>query len=84
MTLGAFNALGIRPALGRGIEPGDILPSAGPLMLLGPDLCREAFGADSAVMGRTVRIDDEDRLGVGVALPGFRSHPARGPMRSRP
>ena len=75
VTAGAFDALGIRPALGRGIEPGDVLPGAGPVMLLGHDLWRERFGADSAVVGRTVRIDDQERLVVGVAPQGFRFPP---------
>jgi putative ABC transport system permease protein len=75
VTAGAFEALGIRPALGRGIEPADGVPGAGPVMLLGHDLWRERFGADSAVVGRTVRINDEDRLVVGIAPAGFRFPP---------
>ncbi len=71
-TAGAFTALGVRPILGRGIRPDDCVPGAGPVMLLGYDLWRERFGADSAVVGRTVRINDEQRLVIGVAEPGFR------------
>ncbi|HEY8258257.1 MAG TPA: ABC transporter permease [Gemmatimonadales bacterium] len=74
-TAGAFAALGVRPILGRAIRPEDCVPGAGPVMLLGYDLWRERFGGDSAVVGRTVKIDDQQRLVVGVAEPGFRFPP---------
>ena len=76
-TSGAFAALGVRPILGRAIRPEDCVPGAGPVMLLGYDLWRERFGGDSAVVGRTVKIDDQQRLVVGVAEPGFRFPGAR-------
>jgi putative ABC transport system permease protein len=74
-SAGAFTALGIRPILGRGIRPEDGVPGAGPVMLLGYDLWQERFRGDSAVVGRTVRIDDEERQVVGIVPRGFRFPP---------
>ena len=75
-TAGAFQALGIRPVLGRGITADDTRPGAGQVMLLGHELWRQRFGADSAIVGRSVRIDDEERLVVGIAPAGFRFPPS--------
>ena len=74
-SAGAFTALGVRPALGRGILPEDTRPGAGQVMLLGYDLWKGKFGGDSAVVGRSMKIDDEERLVVGVAPQGFRFPP---------
>jgi putative ABC transport system permease protein len=75
VTSGAFEALGVRPAVGRGIQPEDTRPEAGQVMLLGYDLWKTRFAGDSAIIGRSVRIDDEDRLIVGIAPQGFRFPP---------
>jgi predicted permease len=75
LTSGAFDALGVRPAFGRGITPEDTRPGAGPVMLLSHRLWRDRFGGDSAVVGRSVAIDGEQRLVVGVTPPGFRFPP---------
>jgi putative ABC transport system permease protein len=75
VSSGAYDALGIRPLLGRGIQPEDTKPGAGQVMLLGYDLWQTRFGGDSAVVGRHVQINDEQRLVVGVAPRGFRFPP---------
>ena len=75
LTAGAFDALGIRPPLGRGLEPDDTRPEAGKVMLLGYDLWQTRFGGDSAAVGRTVRINDEERLVVGIAPRAFQFPP---------
>ena len=75
VTEGSFAALGVRPMIGRGIQLEDTRPEAGPVMLLGHDLWQQRFGADSSVVGRSLKIDDESRLVVGVMPPGFRFPP---------
>ncbi len=75
VTGGAFDALGVRPILGRGIRAEDNRPGAGPVMLLGYDLWQSRFGGDSAVVGRSLKIDDEERLVVGIAPHGFQFPP---------
>jgi len=76
LTSGAFDALGVRPILGRGIQPDDSRPGAGKVMLLGYDLWKTRFAGDSAVVGRSVKIDDEERLVVGIAPPEFQFPPS--------
>ncbi len=76
VSSGAAQALGIRPVLGRSIQPEDTRPDAGPVMLLGYDLWQSRFGGDSAVVGRSVTIDDERRMVVGIAPPRFRFPPS--------
>jgi putative ABC transport system permease protein len=78
VTAGAFDALGVRPILGRGIQPDDSRPGAGKVMLLGYGLWKNRFAGDSAVVGRSVKIDDEERLVVGIAPPEFRFPPNAG------
>ncbi len=69
-----FDALNGRPLLGRSFENADELPQAEPVLVLGHGLWREAFGADPAVLGRTVhlgaRAEDVFTV-VGVMPPGF-------------
>jgi putative ABC transport system permease protein len=67
-----FETLGVRPALGRGLGPGDervALPAAA---VLSHDLWRRRFGADPAVVGRSVGLDGRSVTVVGVMPPGFR------------
>jgi putative ABC transport system permease protein len=75
-TSGALRALGVEPVLGRSLEPEDGRPGAPPVMLLGYDLWQRRYGGDSAIIGRTVRVDDKARTVVGIAPPGFRFPPS--------
>jgi putative ABC transport system permease protein len=72
-----FQVLGARPALGRLLRPEDTRPwgpaLATAVVVLSYDAWREAFGGDSAVIGRQLR---EPKLAeswtiVGVAPPGL-------------
>ncbi len=68
-----FQVLGIEPAIGRLFSPEDNrVPGAHPLAVLGYDLWRNRFGADPAVLGRTVVVDEQPLTVIGVAAPGFR------------
>jgi len=66
-----FGALGIAPALGRLIRPDEAERTAQRVVVLGHALWERAFGADSAVLGRTVRINGEPFEVIGVAPRGF-------------
>jgi putative ABC transport system permease protein len=72
---GLLEALRARPVLGRTIQREDSRPDAAPVMLLGYELCKTRFGSDPAVIGRSVRVDQQDRTIVGVAPPGFQFPP---------
>lgn len=74
-TSGALEALKVQPFLGRSLDPADSRSGAQPVMLLSYDLWQTRYRGDSGVVGRTIRVDQEDRTIVGVALPAFRFPP---------
>ena len=66
-----LETLGVRPLLGRGFRLQDGDPAAPAVVLLRHDLWRDAFGADPAVVGRTVTLAGEPAEVVGVLPPRF-------------
>lgn len=68
-----FSILGAQPLLGRTfLESEDAVPGAQPVIVLGHDLWRRRFAADSAIVGRTVHVSGVALTVVGVLRPGFR------------
>lgn len=73
-TTNLHDVLGVRPALGRDFLPGDARPGAEPVTLLSHTLWVERFGADPAVVGRSVALGGEGHLRrtvVGVMPEGY-------------
>jgi predicted permease len=70
VTTNYFDVLGVRAAQGRLLVPGDADDGA-TVVVLGHALWRDRFGADPAVIGRTVRINAGTFTIVGVAPEGF-------------
>lgn len=66
-----FEALGIRPELGRFFAPGDDDAAAPEIVVIGDELWRTRFGADRNVLGRTITIDGTARSVIGVAPAGM-------------
>jgi putative ABC transport system permease protein len=66
-----FEVLRARPALGRGFEPNENEPGHAKATVLGHELWRSRFGADPGLVGRTVQLNREPYLVVGVAPKGF-------------
>lgn len=67
-----FDVLGVRPALGtfpRG--PQAERPDAEAVVVISHDFWRSRFGADSAVIGRVLRVNGQPLTVVGVAPRGF-------------
>lgn len=62
-----FDALRLRPALGRFFRPADGEPGAPPVVVLGHALWRRQFGADPSIVGRALDIDGGSYTVVGVA-----------------
>ena len=65
----------IRPgfALGRGFDPArDDKPGSPPVIVLSHPLWQSRFGADPALLGRTVIMNGRNVTVVGVTRPGFR------------
>ena len=67
-----FEMLGVRPELGRLIEPSDEQgPNSAPYMVLSDSLWRSAFNADPRVIGTTVRLNKDSFTVIGVAPARF-------------
>jgi predicted permease len=70
-----FPLLRTRPALGRFFSVEEDAGPGGPrVAVLSHRTWRARFGADSGVLGRTIRINAEPFTVIGVAEPGFRGH----------
>lgn len=68
-----FAVLGVSPAIGRLLTADDNrTPHAHPLAILSYDFWRNRFGADPAVLGSTLVVDEQSLTVVGVAARGFR------------
>jgi predicted permease len=68
-----FGILGVTPRLGRFFAPDeDLTPNTQAVAVLSEGLWRRTFGADSAILGRTIRLDATPFTVVGIAPAGFR------------
>ena len=69
----AFQFLGVAPLLGRTIQPSDITSSgeAQPVVVLSYSLWQRLFDGDAAAIGKTLYLDDEPRVVIGVMPPRF-------------
>jgi predicted permease len=67
-----FGTLGLRPALGRLIEPADDrVPGSNPVVVLSYSEWQQDFGGSPAVLNRTIDINAHPFTVVGVTPPGF-------------
>jgi predicted permease len=67
-----FDAIGVRPILGRGFEPGeDSGRNAHPVTVISYQMWQERFHGDPAVIGRTQSLNGLPHTIVGVAPEGF-------------
>ncbi len=71
-----FSMLGVKPQIGRVFGPQDFALGFAPAVVISDGLWRREYGADPNVLGRSVRLDNDPYVIVGVLPPGFR-HPAR-------
>jgi predicted permease len=62
----AFAVLGLRPLLGRGLEPADDQSGRPAVAVLGRGLWMSRYGGDSGVLGRTIQAGDAPATIVGV------------------
>lgn len=67
-----FRVFGAVPELGRTFAAGEDAPGRDRVMILSYGLWKRRYGADPAVIGRTVRLNREDYTVVGVMPPDFR------------
>ncbi|MFL6280604.1 MAG: ABC transporter permease [Vicinamibacterales bacterium] len=66
LTVAAFEAIGVRPILGRGFQEGDDRVGAEPVVLLGYNLWRDRFGGAPDIVGTTIRASGVQRTVIGV------------------
>jgi len=66
-----FRVLGIAPALGRNFTLSDDRFRGPDVAILSDALWRQRFGADSAILGRVIRLDDDAFTVVGVMPAAF-------------
>lgn len=74
-----FDVLGVAPALGRAFIPEDAAGTRG--VVIGDGLWRRRFGADPAVLGRTIALNGRPAIIVGV-LPRWFHFPGAGDLPS--
>jgi putative ABC transport system permease protein len=68
VTVNFFDMAGVAPTLGRTFRAGEERERE---VVLGDSLWRRRFGGDAALLGRTIRLDDENYTVIGVMPPGF-------------
>jgi predicted permease len=66
-----FRALGVAPALGRDFQASDDILNGPRVVILGNEMWRGHFGADSAIIGREIKLDDDNYTVIGVMPAGF-------------
>jgi predicted permease len=71
-----FSVLGVPPAYGRIFGLEDDTPGVANVAVVSDGFWRRRLGADPQAVGRTIVIDEDPILVVGVMPPGFR-HPGR-------
>jgi predicted permease len=75
-----FPLLGVAPALGRQLAPGEDEIGAAPVVLISQDLWQEKFGSARDVLGKAITLDGRKYSVIGVipasfdlAMPSFRA-----------
>ena len=71
LSASSFDILQARPLLGRGLVPDDDRRDAPLVVVLGHRLWAERYGADPAILGRSVLFDGAAAIVVGVMPEGF-------------
>ncbi|HKS80138.1 MAG TPA: ABC transporter permease [Candidatus Acidoferrales bacterium] len=67
-----FNVLGVAPALGRAFLPQEDQAGLDHVVILSDALWHSRFGADSRILGRTLKVNGSEFTIVGVMPPSFR------------
>jgi putative ABC transport system permease protein len=66
VTANFFGVLGVQPVRGRGFRSGEDQPGSEREVVLSDALWRRRFGADPNIVGKSLRLDDQDYTIVGV------------------
>ncbi len=79
-----LSVLGRAPVVGRDFAPGDDVPNAPRVALVGDGLWKRRFGGDPSIVGRVVVLAGEPHEIIGVLPAGFRPIVASGAEIWRP
>ena len=71
VTASFFPLLGVNASLGRTFLEEENRPGSPPVVILSNAFWRSQMGADSGVLGRTLRLDGQPAVVVGVLPPNF-------------
>jgi predicted permease len=71
VTGGWFDVFGTHALVGRTLTAGDDLAGSSRVVVLSHALWRQRFGSDSAIVGRTITVNDVPREVIGVMPPDF-------------
>ena len=66
VTTGLFPMLGVQPSLGRGFAAGEGRPGSPRVVLIGEGLWKRRFGGSADVLGRTLTLNDDRYIIIGV------------------
>jgi predicted permease len=66
-----FHVFQMKPKIGRGFIPADMVPNAPGVAVLSDAAWRQQFAADPAVVGRFITLGNQSYTVVGVANPAF-------------
>ena len=75
VTSNFFDVIGVRPALGRGFEPGEDRPGANRVVVLSHRIWQQHLHGDPNAVGRHVVVNDVPRTIVGI-MPKHFAYPA--------
>jgi predicted permease len=66
-----FDVLGAQPLIGRLLQPGDERPGSEHVVVLAEPFWTRRFAGDRQIIGRAIRLNNEDYTVVGVLASGF-------------
>jgi hypothetical protein len=72
VSAGYFEVLGVRPMLGRTFLPGEDQPGRSRVVVLSHAIWQRRFASDPRVIGKTVALDGETYVAIGVMPAEFR------------
>jgi putative ABC transport system permease protein len=67
-----FSAMGIQPAAGRAFGPAEDQPGTPRVAVISERLWRSRFNADATLVGRSIVLNNEPHVVIGVMPPGMR------------
>jgi predicted permease len=71
MTSSVFRLLGVSPVMGRVFNEEEDRPGGPNLLIIGWGVWQQRFGGDPSAIGRTVRVNGEEAVIIGVMPNGF-------------